>query len=75
MQTLNCTIGKWRAEARVQEVEYGKLMAIISVTGDGGNPAGQSKHTVVFEHEDGNDTLEETRVLVQRLLHARYGPQ
>jgi hypothetical protein len=73
MQILNCTIGKWRAEAQVEEVEIDKLMAIISVTGDGGNTAGQSKHTVVFEHKQGNDTLEETREIVQRLLHARYG--
>jgi hypothetical protein len=73
MQTLNCTVGNWRAEAQIQEVESDKLMAIISVTGHGGNTAGQSKHTVVFEHKLGNDTLEETRAVVQRLLHARYG--
>lgn len=73
MQTLNCTVGTWRAQARVQEVETGKLMAIISITGDGANIAGESRHTVVFEHMDGNDTLEETKTLVQRLLQARYG--
>ena len=74
MQTLNCTMGKWRAQAHVQEVESGKLMAIISITGDSAGIIGESRHTVVFEHMHGNDALEETRTLVQNLLQARYGP-
>jgi hypothetical protein len=73
MQTLNCKVGHWRAEARVQEIEVGKLMAVISVTDDSGTVKGGSKHTVVFEHEAGSDQLEETRELVQRILQARYG--
>jgi uncharacterized protein YndB with AHSA1/START domain len=72
MQTLNCTLGHWTANAQVEEVESGKLLAIISVTNDHGDPSGESKHTVVFEHTAGSDRIEETRSLVQRLLQARY---
>jgi hypothetical protein len=73
MQTLNCKIGNWRAEARVQEIESDKLMAMISVTDESGAVKGGSKHTVVFEHEAGRDKLEETEGVVKRILHARYG--
>lgn len=73
MQTLDCNVGIWRARAQVQEVETGKLMAVISVTDEHGKHAGDSKHTVVFEHKDGYEPLEETRLLVQRLLEERYG--
>lgn len=72
-QTLNCRVGNWRAEAQVQEIETGKLMAVISVRDESGRMAADSKHTVVFEHQAGCDSLEETKSLVQRLLHARYG--
>lgn len=73
MQTLNCTIGNWRAEAQVEEVDNGKLMAVISLTNESGNIPDQSRHTVVFEHHDGSDRLEETREMVRRLLRSRYG--
>jgi hypothetical protein len=73
MQTLNYTIGNWRAEARVEEVETGKLMAVISVNDQQGSVMGKSKHTVVFDHEEGKDHGEETQVLVHRLLRNRYG--
>ncbi|MDB5729174.1 MAG: hypothetical protein JWQ00_2379 [Noviherbaspirillum sp.] len=73
MQTLDCNVGTWRAHAHVQEVETGKLMAVISVTDDSGKAAGDSRHTVVFEHQPGYEPLEETRLLVQRLLQERYG--
>ncbi|MDB5771563.1 MAG: hypothetical protein V7606_1787 [Burkholderiales bacterium] len=73
MQTLDCKVGNWRAQGRVQEVETGKLMAVISVSDASGGIAVDSRHTVVFEHMEGMDTLEETQELVQRLLYARYG--
>lgn len=73
MQTLNCKLGNWRAEARVQEIEIDKLMAVISVIDESGTTKGGSKHTVVFEHEAGRDKLEETEDVVKRILHARYG--
>jgi hypothetical protein len=73
VQTLNCEVGNWRAQARVQEVDAGKLMAVISVTDASGRITADSKHTVVFDHMDGMDSLEETESLVHRLLYARYG--
>ena len=73
MQTLSYTLGKWRAYARVEEVEKGKLMAVISVTDSNGNPKSVSQHTVVFDHEIGKDTERETEILVHRLLNEKYG--
>lgn len=73
MQTLSYIVGQWRAEAHIEELETGKLMAVISVTDDKGTASGDSKHTVVFEHQAGMDTGRETEVLVQRLLRERYG--
>lgn len=73
MQTLSYTVGQWRAEAQVEELETGKLMAVISVTNDKGTASADSKHTVVFEHQAGMDTGRETEVLVRRLLRERYG--
>lgn len=73
MQSLSYNVGNWRAEALLEEVETGKLMAIISVSDAKGNTATRSRHTVVFDHEDGKDKREETEVLVRRLLQERYG--
>ncbi|KIF81487.1 hypothetical protein [Noviherbaspirillum autotrophicum] len=73
MQTLSYTVGQWRAEAQIEELETGKLMAVISVTDDKGTASADSKHTVVFEHQAGMDTGRETEVLVRRLLRERYG--
>lgn len=73
MQTLSYTVGQWRAEAHLEELETGKLMAIISVTDDTGTTRADSKHTVVFEHQAGMDKRRETEVLVRRLLQERYG--
>jgi hypothetical protein len=73
MQTLDCRVGNWRAQAQVQEVETGTLMAVILVTDGSGRITADSKHTVVFEHTAGMDSLEETEELVQRLLYERYG--
>lgn len=73
MQTLSYTVGQWRAKAHLEELETGKLMAIISVTDDTGATRTGSKHTVVFEHQAGMDKRRETEVLVRRLLQGRYG--
>jgi hypothetical protein len=73
MQTLTYTIGNWRAEAQIEEVESGKLMAVISVKNEEGAVPAASKHTVVFDHEQGKDKGEETKLLVHRLLKDRYG--
>ncbi|MGE5622897.1 MAG: hypothetical protein ACM3WS_07070 [Bacillota bacterium] len=73
MQTLSYTVGPWRAEAHVEELETGKLMAVISVTDDKGTAHADSRHTVVFEHQAGMDMGHETEALVRRLLRERYG--
>ncbi len=73
MQTLNYKVGKWHAEALLEELEMGKLMAIISVTGEKGNAEACSKHTVVFDHQQGADKNDETEILVRRILIDRYG--
>ena len=72
MQSLSYNIAGWHAEALLQQLDPSKLMAVISLTNrkDG---AGASRHTVVFEHQDGQDAAAETEALVRRLLHERYG--
>jgi hypothetical protein len=54
-------------------VETGKLMAMIYVTDITDSASGNSRHTAVFDHQDGNDTRVETEAVVQRILHDRYG--
>lgn len=73
MQTLSYTVGNWRAEAQLEELDTGKLMAVISVTDEHGTLRSRSKHTVVFDHQDGMDKDKETESLVRRLLRERYG--
>ena len=73
MQTLSYNVGNWLAEAKLEEVEPGKLLAVISVRANKGNAKTDSKHTVVFEHHEGMDKNRETEVLVHRLIRDRYG--
>jgi hypothetical protein len=73
MQTLNYNVGKWHAEAMLEELETGKLMAVISVTGDKGTTRAGSRHTIVFELEEGENMQEGTEMLVRRLLQDHYG--
>ncbi|HEX7634038.1 MAG TPA: hypothetical protein VF427_02010 [Noviherbaspirillum sp.] len=73
MQTLSYTVDHWRAEAQLEELETGKLMAVISVTDDKGTSEAASRHTVVFDHQAGMDKRKETEALVKRLLRERYG--
>lgn len=73
MQTLNYDVGQWHAEAMLEELEPGKLMAVISVTDEADTERVASRHTVVFELEEGEDKREGTEMLVRRLLRERYG--
>lgn len=73
MQTLSYTVGNWRAEAQLEELETGKLMAVISVTDQRGTAHGASRHTIVFDHQQGMDKSEETETLVRQLLREKYG--
>lgn len=73
MQSLSYNVGKWHAEALLEELETGKLMAVISVTDEKGTASAGSQHTVVFELEEGEDKKVGTEMLVRRLLEERYG--
>jgi hypothetical protein len=73
MDTLSCVVGHWRAEARIQQVETGKLLAMICVSDATDGATENSRHTAVFDHHEGNDTRVETEAVVQRILHDRYG--
>lgn len=73
MNTVNYVVGHWCAEARIEEVDAGKLMAMISVSDARGDPAGNSRHTAVFDHQAGGDAGKETEAVLQRILHDRYG--
>lgn len=73
MQTMSYTVGSWHAEAQLEELETGQLMAVISVTDPSGPASSGSRHTVVFDHQQGKDKREEIEMLVRRLLRERYG--
>lgn len=73
MQTLIYTVGPWHAQAQLEELDTGKLMAIISVTDEQGDERRASRHTIVFDHKQGEDTKDETEQLVRKLLRERYG--
>ena len=71
MQSLSYNIGGWTALAELQQLDPGKLLAVISLSN--GRAAAGSRHTVVFDHAEGQDVGEETEALVRRLLRERYG--
>jgi hypothetical protein len=73
MQSMIYSVGNWRAEALLEELETGKLMAVISLMDEKGSTSTSSRHTVVFEHEEGQDKRKETEAVVRRLLQQRYG--
>jgi hypothetical protein len=73
MQTLSYTVGQWRADAQLEELETGKLMAIISVRDGKQALREQSRHTIVFDHEAGMDKKHETEILINKILKSRYG--
>lgn len=72
MQHFDYEIGAWRARASIQQVNESKLMAIICVMDHGGDQGIASQHTIVFDHDEGRDAVEETRLVLQNLLGARY---
>lgn len=75
MQDLKYTIGHWQALARLEEMEPGKLLAMISVIDEKGDAQPDSRYTVVFDHHPGQDKVKETEMLVRRLMRDRYGFQ
>lgn len=73
MQTLSYNVGNWHAEAQLEELDTGNLMAVISVVDQTNAGHGESRHTVVFQHEQGMDMNAETESLVRKLLREKYG--
>lgn len=73
MQISDLLIGSWRAQAQIHDVGNGKLMAVISATDESGSGTAGTRHTVVFDHNKQRDTIDETKVLMRRLLQDRYG--
>lgn len=72
MQTFNYQIGPWSAQANVMQVDGSKLMAMIKVSGNGDLDEVTSQHTIVFDHQQGMDAIEETKILMNDLLNPRY---
>jgi hypothetical protein len=52
----------------VEDVGDSKLMAVISAMAGHGNNAIESRHTVVFDHMQGCDRVEETKEMMKRVL-------
>lgn len=73
MQTLDCAVGAWQARAAVQQICPDKVMAVIHVLDREDAEAVASSHTIVFDHEVGNDAMAATQQLVHGLLSRRYG--
>lgn len=72
MQSFDYHIGHWKAHTSIIPVDGCKLMAMIKVSGDDDQDLVCSRHTVVFEHEQGSDVIEETKRLMTALLKQRY---
>jgi hypothetical protein len=73
-QQFNYQIGLWKARANVCAVDDGKLLATIRVSENEDEDSIVSQHTVVFEHNEGKDAAEETKLIMHDLLSAHYEP-
>lgn len=72
MQSFQYQIGQWKAHANILPVDGCKLMAMIKVLGDNDVDNVSSQHTIVFEHKQGMDAVEETKIVMNNLLNQRY---
>lgn len=70
MQSFSYPIGQWNAHAEIMRVDKNKLMAMIKVSGEENKIV--SRHTVVFDHQQGLDVIEETKLVMKNLLAERY---
>jgi hypothetical protein len=68
MQTIKYESGIWRIEARLQDVDDSKRMAIVSAVAGEGDDAIESKHTVVFGHIPGCDEIEEAKTFASQVV-------
>lgn len=67
MQTIYYTSGIWNIEARVQDAANSHRLSMISAMEDQGDRVVVSTHTVLFEHIEGCDEVEEAKM---HALHA-----
>lgn len=72
MQSFSYRIGQWNAHADIMCVDKNKLMAMIRVAGNENEEVVVSQHTVVFDHRQDLDAIEETKLVMKDLLSARY---
>lgn len=72
MQSFSYRIGQWNAHADVMRVDKNKLMAMIKVAGNENEEEVVSQHTVVFDHQQDLDAIEETKLVMKDLLGKRY---
>ena len=72
MHHFDYQIGPWKAHASVHQVDDSKLMATIRVLDNDQDDAISSQHTVVFDHDQALDAMEETGLILKNLLSARY---
>lgn len=73
MKVLNWQVGLWKAQASIENIAHNTLMAIIQVRDQDDNEKINSRHTVVFHHPEGGDTIAATHAMVHQLLGQRYG--
>ena len=73
MKILNCQMGLWRAQASIESIAHNTLMARIQVCDQDDAENINSRHTVVFHHPEGSDTVAATQAMLHNLLGQRYG--
>jgi len=73
MKVINWTLGLWKAHASVENIAHDTLMATIHVCNQDDTESINSRHTVVFHHPEGSDTIAATRAMAHQLLSQRYG--
>ncbi len=73
MTVLNWKVGLWKAQASIESIAHNTLMATIHVCDLDDADKINSRHTVVFHHPEGSDTIAATQAMAQQLLGQRYG--
>jgi hypothetical protein len=72
MQVVKCGIGMWNVEAKLEDMNDSKRMAIISAMAELDRGPIESKHVVVFDHIQGCDDAEETKAVMNRILRKAH---
>ena len=72
MQIIKCNIGHWQVEAKMRDVDCGTRLAMFSALAKHADRTVESRHTVVFDHVQGCDQLEEAKAMMQRVLNRTH---